>query len=98
MAEAPITLEGWYTLHHMYAVDWGRWNALPAEERDAVTREAVAVLEQQPTEGHSACYSLLTQKGDLCFMHWRSDPQSLPPHHTPLHPTPPPPFPLPRSP
>jgi len=77
MAEAPITLEGWYTLHHMYAVDWGRWNALAAEERDAVTREAVAVLEQQPTEGHSACYSLLTQKGDLCFVHWRPDLESL---------------------
>ena len=77
MAEAPITLEGWYTLHHMYAVDWGRWNALAAEERDAVAREAVAVLDRQPTEGHSACYSLLTQKGDLCFVHWRPDLESL---------------------
>ena len=28
MADAPVTLEGWYTLHEMWAVDWGRWNAL----------------------------------------------------------------------
>src|SRR5262249_6332634 len=36
MAEAPVTLEGWYTLHEMWAVDWGRWNALPIGERDGV--------------------------------------------------------------
>ena len=28
MPDAPVTLEGWYTLHEMFAVDWGRWNAL----------------------------------------------------------------------
>ncbi len=79
MADAPITLEGWYTLHGMYAVDWGRWNALAVAERDAVTREAVAVLEDQerPQDGHSACYSVLTQKGDLCFVHWRPDLEAL---------------------
>jgi chlorite dismutase len=79
MAEAPITLEGWYTLHEMYAVDWGRWNALGAAERDEVAREAVGVLEDQtrPQNGHSACYSLVSQKGDLCFVHWRPDLEAL---------------------
>jgi peroxiredoxin len=79
MAEAPVTLEGWYTLHEMWAVDWGRWNALAAAERDAIVSEAVRVLEIQgrPSEGHSACYSLLTQKGDLCVMHWRRDLDAL---------------------
>jgi chlorite dismutase len=63
----------------MYAVDWGRWNALPAAERDAVVLEAATLLETQarPPEGHSACWSLLSQKGDLCLMHWRPDLEAL---------------------
>ena len=33
-AEAPQTLEGWYILHDVYAVDWARWRGL--DEADAV--------------------------------------------------------------
>jgi peroxiredoxin len=79
MADAPITLEGWYTLHEMYAVDWARWNALAAAERDAIVAESASLLEAQahPPEGHSACWSLLTQKGDLCLLHWRRDLEAL---------------------
>jgi chlorite dismutase len=79
MAEAPVTLEGWYTLHEMWAVDWARWNALPAGDRDAIVTEAASLLESQarPGDGQSAYYSLLTQKGDLCVMHWRPDLESL---------------------
>ena len=79
MAEAPVTLEGWYALHEMYALDWPRWRALPAAEQCAVTDEAPALFERQarPGEGHSACWSLLTQKGDLGVMHWRPDLESL---------------------
>ena len=75
MANAPVTLEGWYTLHEMWALDWGRWNALAPADRDALVAEATSVLETlaHPDEGHSACFSLLTQKGDLCLMHWRRD-------------------------
>jgi chlorite dismutase len=79
MADAPITLEGWYTLHEMYAVDWARWNALPAAERDAIVAEAASLLESQahPADGHSAFWSLLSQKGDLCLVHWRRDLEAL---------------------
>jgi hydrogen peroxide-dependent heme synthase len=79
MADAPVTLEGWYTLHEMYAVDWARWNALPAAERDAIVTDAANLLEAQehPADGRSAVWSLLTQKGDLCFMHWRRDLEAL---------------------
>jgi chlorite dismutase len=73
MPDAPTTLEGWYTLHDMYAVDWPRWNALPASERASLTAEASGVVAtfEHPGDGHGACYSLLSQKGDLCLMHWR---------------------------
>lgn len=73
MAGAPLTLEGWYVLHEFWSLDWPRWNALPAAERDAVAAEAAGWLEayERPADGHSAAFSVLTQKGDLCVMHWR---------------------------
>jgi chlorite dismutase len=79
MSGAPITLEGWYVLHEMFAVDWPRWNALAGGEREAILDEARALLaaQEHPTEGHSAFWSLLTQKGDLCLMHWRPDLEAL---------------------
>ena len=79
MSNAPVTLEGWYTLHEMYAVDWPRWNALASQDQDAIAAEASAVLEgeERPADGHSALFSLVSQKGDLCAMHWRRDLEHL---------------------
>jgi chlorite dismutase len=79
MSGAPITLEGWYVLHEMFAVDWPRWNALGVAERHAVVEEAAALFaaQERPGDGHSAFWSLLTQKGDVCVMHWRRDLEAL---------------------
>ncbi|TMB02799.1 MAG: heme-dependent peroxidase, partial [Deltaproteobacteria bacterium] len=79
MSAAPVTLEGWYVLHSMYAVDWPRWNALGGAERDALVAEATALLERQsaPADGQSGCWTLLGHKGDLCLMHWRRDLEAL---------------------
>src|SRR5437899_887108 len=73
MSSAPLTLEGWYALHDFYAVDWPRWNALEVADQEAILLEASTLLETQthPPDGHSACWTLLTQKGDLAFLHWR---------------------------
>jgi chlorite dismutase len=75
MAEAPVTLEGWYTLHEMFAVDWPRWNALDVGERAGIVAEAEEVLARlsTPEDGHGAVYGLVSQKGDLCLLHWRRD-------------------------
>jgi chlorite dismutase len=75
MADAPVTLEGWYTLHEMFGVDWGRWNALGDAERAGIVAEAEAALAGivAPEDGHTALYALVSQKGDLCLMHWRRD-------------------------
>jgi len=76
---APTTLEGWYVLHDVLGVDWTRWNAVPPRERGDIAAEAVTVLEGQetPGAGHTACFSLLTQKGDVAFMHYRPDLEGL---------------------
>jgi hydrogen peroxide-dependent heme synthase len=79
MAGAPRTLEGWYALHRMYAVDWPRWNALEAAERTRLATGAAAVLEEaeHPGDGHGAVFSLLSHKGDLLLMSWRRDLEAL---------------------
>lgn len=79
MAEAPITLEGWWTLHEMFALDWGRWNALGHAERAAVAAEAAAVLEtlERPGDGHGAVFALTGHKADLCVLHFRRDLEAL---------------------
>jgi len=77
--EAPVTLEGWYTLHDMYAVDWPRWNALQPGNRASIAADASNVLGalESPQDGHSALFSLLSQKGDLCVVHFRRDLEGL---------------------
>src|SRR5581483_974150 len=79
MSGAPVTLEGWYALHEMYGIDWPRWNVLEAAERTAILGEAAAVLEELAgvADGQTGCWSLLTQKGDLSFLHWRHDLETL---------------------
>jgi chlorite dismutase len=79
MSTAPVTLEGWYVLHEMWALDWPRWSACPAPERAAIAEEAVALFaaQRRPDEGHSAFATLLTQKGDLAVLHWRRDLEAL---------------------
>jgi chlorite dismutase len=83
--EAPTTLEGWYVLHDILTVDWPRWNDTPEAERQRIAAEATEVLARQEHgaqtdhagDGHSASFSLLTQKGDLCFLHYRRDLDTL---------------------
>jgi chlorite dismutase len=79
MPAAPVTLEGWYVLHEMWAVDWRAWNDLAPGERESAGREAAALLtsQERPEDGHSAFFSLLTQKGDLCCLHWRRNLEAL---------------------
>ena len=77
--EVPQTLEGWYTLHDVYHVDWPRWRALDATQRESVAKEAAGWLEQMAAteKGDSALYSVVSQKGDLMFVHYRESPEAL---------------------
>jgi len=77
--EAPSTLEGWYVLHDIVTVDWGQWNAIGTADRTRIVAEATSVVARQerPEDGHSATFSLLTQKGDLAFLHYRRDLEAL---------------------
>ncbi|HYB98228.1 MAG TPA: hydrogen peroxide-dependent heme synthase [Candidatus Limnocylindrales bacterium] len=83
--EAPQTLEGWYTLHDVYALNWPRWRARSQSERKAIAEEASAWLgraaaanvQEAAGRGDSKLYSVVSQKGDLLFCHYRQSPAAL---------------------
>ncbi len=69
----PETLEGWAVLHHIFRIDWPRWNALSGGDRADMIAEAANFLDsaQHVDEGESALFSLLGHKGDLLFLNFR---------------------------
>jgi chlorite dismutase len=82
MADAPETLEGWYVLHDFRSLDWPRWKALSADERETATAEARDFLRaaeacEDAPEGSSALYTIVGHKADLLFLHLRSTPDEL---------------------
>jgi hydrogen peroxide-dependent heme synthase len=77
--EVPQTLEGWFTLHDVYAVDWPGWLSLAPDQRQEIAGAAGEWLAgtSRAVKGDSAAYSVLTQKGDLMFVHYRETPDEL---------------------
>lgn len=87
--EAPQNLEGWYTLHDVYSVNWPAWRVLDVAERAEIAAEARSWLAGLAAEtapaaspahalrGDSKLYSVVTQKGDLMFCHYRATPAAL---------------------
>lgn len=80
MAEqAPLTLEGWYALHQMFAVDWAALRAL-AGEKSAVARDTAAALEaiaEAEGGGWSAPFRLVGGGADLMVVHFRESLEAL---------------------
>src|SRR5690606_8057975 len=81
--EPPQTLEGWYALHDIRAVDWAAWRALPQAEREQIAAEAgewlasVAEAPEAGGRGSSAAFAVPGHKGDLMFLHLRPLPDDL---------------------
>lgn len=77
--EVPQTIEGFYLLHDIYNVDWAALRALSSDERARIADEARTWLDTAAgvARGDSAAYSILTQKGDLMFLHYRDTPDQL---------------------
>ena len=39
MSEAAETLDGWYSLHLFYAIDWTTFRLVPEDDRHAMVQE-----------------------------------------------------------
>lgn len=72
MAEqAPLTLEGWYALHQMYAIDWAALQS--GNDRDRVAGAAVAALKkiEHAEQGWSVPFRLVGGGADVMVVHFR---------------------------
>lgn len=83
LPSVPLTIEGLFVLHQVFAFDWKSWRNTPGAERTRILASARPFLEElerrQPDSGanRSALYSVLGHKGDLMMVHFRDSIHSL---------------------
>ena len=70
MSEAVSTLDGWWSLHLLYNVDWSAIRVLDESEQDALISELETFLNKQQAvqdakNGSYAFYNITGQKADL---------------------------------
>jgi peroxiredoxin len=73
MSEAAKTLEGWYSLHELRAMNWTAWKSLTSDERQAAISEFQGLLEkwglaEANKAGSQALYTIVGQKADFILM------------------------------
>ncbi|MBR9990155.1 MAG: heme-dependent peroxidase [Gemmatimonadetes bacterium] len=71
---APATLEGWYALHQMMAIDWPAVRSMSAVDRATLRSAAAATLagmDASGEEGWSGAYQLVGGGADVMFVHFR---------------------------
>ncbi|MEX2584691.1 MAG: hydrogen peroxide-dependent heme synthase [Gemmatimonadota bacterium] len=71
----PATLEGWYSLHQAFDVDYAALRARKPQEREAIASAAAelfAALAEPPSrEGWSASYRVAGGGADVMLVHFR---------------------------
>lgn len=71
----PATLEGWYSLHQAFSIDFPALRRQTAEERHAVAEEAVALFSELASpaseQGWSAGFRLAGGGADVLLIHFR---------------------------
>jgi hydrogen peroxide-dependent heme synthase len=71
----PATLEGWFSLHQAFAIDFGRLGALGVADRDALAGDALRLLEEiadAGDDGWSAAFAVTGGGADVMFVHFRA--------------------------
>ena len=73
--DVPESLEGWWILHRMFAVDRIKWDRLPENERTAIVREAVTALDALKKGEHTdvGLAQMLGHKSDVMLTHYSKD-------------------------
>lgn len=79
-AIAPATLEGWYTLHQAFSLDWRALNELGDDRARRALRDFSGLLERLASpdgDGWSAAFQLVGGGADLMLLHFRSSLEEL---------------------
>jgi len=80
--EALLTLEGWYTYHNFRKINWEKWKAASAAERQAALDELLSLMHtweanEEAKAGSTGVYSILGHKADMVFLFLRETMQEL---------------------
>ncbi len=77
--DVPESLEGWWILHRMFAVDRLAWDMLPQEERAKIAGETVSVLEKFKKDESTdvGLAQMLGHRADLMITHYSKDFEGL---------------------
>ncbi len=72
-SHAPETLEGWYALHQVFALETPSIRKASASDLSAMREGSVAMLREigHPREGWSAVVPLIGSRAEVMFMHFR---------------------------
>ncbi len=75
----PESLESWWILHRMFAVDRFLWDKLPKDERADIVREAMLALEslKKPEDTDVGLAQLVGHKADLMLTHYSKNYEGL---------------------
>lgn len=73
--DVPESLESWWILHRMFAVDRLAWDRLPQAERTEIVREALAALEtlKKGETTDVGLAQMVGHKADLMLTHYSKD-------------------------
>lgn len=72
-AHPPETLEGWFALHQIFALDAAAMRHVTASDLSGMREGAVGMLREilHPSEGWSAVVPLIGSSAEVLFMHFR---------------------------
>ncbi len=73
MVETVETYDGWYALHDFRTIDWEKWQAASASEREKALEQFHSLLHkwqeiEENKQGSHGLFSIVSQKADLMFM------------------------------
>ena len=76
------TLDGWYSLHLFYAVDWATFRLVPEDEREAMINEFKVFIENKATARENKLeimllYNITGQKADILLWYLRPEMKEL---------------------
>lgn len=82
MSEAVKTLDGWWSLHLLYSVDWSALRMLTNEEQDKIVTEFEEFLSRseavsEKKEGDHTIYNITGQKADILLWFLRPTVEEL---------------------
>lgn len=82
MSQAAETLDGWYSLHLFYAVDWASLRLVPEEDRQEMVNAFHYFIKEHEhvrttREGDHAIYNITGQKADILLWFLRPEMKTL---------------------